>query len=132
MKISIKKINYVQMLLMQLVVIVGVVVLFRVIPDRKIASIFTTLLFILLSAIIFYVESTKIEKWKNPLFICSGIFLFLIVIPLAVVRFLNWQYDFSELKIWWIAAPKFHNISNYIFILMIIASLWNLFKSRKN
>lgn len=119
------------MLLMQILVIIGVIALFRFIPDRKIASIFTTFLFITLSAILCYSEFTKPKRWRNPLFISSGIFLFLIAIPLAISRFLNWEMDFSQIKVWWIEGPKFHGISNYFFILMIVTTIWKLITSRK-
>jgi hypothetical protein len=120
------------MIFMQIAVLMGVIVLFKLIPDRKIASIFATLLFISLSATICYTEFNKPAKWKNPLFISSGFFLFLIAIPLAITRFLNWDTEFSQIKILWIEGPLFHSISNYFFILMTVATIWNLKINRKS
>lgn len=127
-----KKLTYMQMIIMQIVVIFAVMAIFRIIPDRKIASIFTTFLFISLSALLCYAEFIKPKKWLNPLFLIAGIFLFFIAIPLAITRFLNWEIEFSQLKIFGIEGPLFHSISNSVFIAMVIATAWNLIFSKKS
>lgn len=125
-----KNIKYWQMIVFQVIVVIGVILLFRTIPDKKVASVFASLLFIILSGSLSYIEFQKPKPWINPLFLSALFFLVVIALPLPIFRFLNWDKDFSEIKIWGLDGPVFHRISNYFFILMLVATVWNVFLNK--
>lgn len=104
----------------QAFVIVLVILSFRLIPDKKLASVLTSLLFIGSSAGIMFWEMKFKGFKKRPSFWGALGFLGLSALPVFGMRLLYWDLPFDEIQIAGITGAQMHKASNYIFILMMV------------
>ncbi len=113
-----------------LITIPAVISLFRQIPDRKLASVFASLLFISVSLgpIIAEVRS---RHFRSLTLYSALLFLIIFALPMFLTRLLNYDVDFSLLKVWGLDAPAFHKLSNYGFLLMALSSSVDFVRFRK-
>jgi hypothetical protein len=100
-------------------VIVLVIISFRFIPDKKMASILTSLLFIGSSAGILFWETKFSDFKKRPSFWGALGFLLLSALPVFGMRLLNWDIPFDEIQIAGVTGAQMHKASNYVFMLMM-------------
>lgn len=101
-------------------VIVLVLVGFRVIPDKKLASVFASLLFIGSSAGIMFWEMKFPGFKRRPSFWGALGFLVLSALPVFGMRLLYWDIPFDEIQIAGVTGAQMHKASNYVFILMMV------------
>ncbi len=75
----------------------------------------------------------KAWAWRDRLkaFIIPPLFthLFLISIPIMVVRLLNRDVNFEELTVWGVPGPMFHRISTNVFAVLILATIVDWLRS---
>lgn len=125
----IKCITYKTQLIIFVLWIFCVMGLFKFIPDRQVAALFTGGGFIILPTL-FLISEFKSEKNKFYIFVLS-LFLIFSALPIFLLRVLNWGVEFASLDLFGIPASIMHKYSNYLYILMIFAVIYRIYKTRK-
>lgn len=115
-----KRSRYRNYLSLEALVILSVILSFRIIPDKKTASIVTSFLFIASSAGIMYWETRYPGFKKRASFWGALGFLLFSALPVFLMRVLNWDMPFEEIQFLGISGAEMHKISNYVFILMMV------------
>ena len=113
--------RYRQYLSIEALVILFVLGSFKFIPDRQIASVVASFIFLFSTLGIIYWEK-RFEGWqKRVSFYALMMFLLIAVIPVMSLRLMNWGIPFEDLSIGGIPGEQLHKVSNYLFIAMMIA-----------
>lgn len=97
-----------------------VLVCFQVIPDKKIASVVTSLLFLGSSVLILYWETRHEDFKKRPSFWGTLVFVIASVLPIFSMRLIYWGMPFDEIRLGPLSGAEMHKGSNYLFMLMMI------------
>ncbi len=101
-------------------VIVLVLLSFRMMDDKKIASVFASLLFIGSTLGILYWETKFADYRKRPSFWGPIVFLVFSALPVFLMRVLNWNMDFNDVQVLGITGGQMHKASSYVFGLMLV------------
>jgi len=106
-----------------------VVYLFRMIEDRYTAALVAGTLFILLGILIVQLGVRKPEFRSSLLFAAGCIHLFLVAIPMVIVRALNPDSVFSSLSVFGVPGPLFHQISNFVYAALVALTVRQLIRA---
>lgn len=110
--------------------IVSVIFIFKLIPDRQVASVVAGTGFVVIPVSFLFFELKRI-----PLAIIhiSALVIFLVAsaLPIFLLRVLNWGVDFNQLSVAGIGAPELHNISNALYLLMLGSALFHWWRSSR-
>lgn len=68
-------------------------------------------------------------KWRLFYWYPLVIHVFVISIPMVITRFMNSDRAFEEVKIWGLEGPVFHRLSTFVFSLLIIGTLIDIFRA---
>lgn len=112
--------RYRQYLTIEALVILLVMGSFRFIPDRQIAAVVASFLFLTSTLGILYYESKFPGFPKKVSFYTLLGFLCLSIIPVMSLRFFNWGVPFEELSMLGVAGKDLHKFSNYMFFAVMI------------
>jgi hypothetical protein len=109
--------NYISL---EAVVIFLVLLTFRVVPDKKLASVITSIFFIG-SSVGIMIWEMKYPGYKKRISFwgCAG-FLLLSAIPIFLMRILNWNLSFEEIQFAGISGAEMHKLSTYVFFLLMV------------
>ncbi len=113
-----------------LLTIPAVIVLFKFIEPKKLASLFAASLFISCSFLVFWGE-IKNKTFKSFSFLTAVGFLALFAAPMMISRVLHYDVDFSQIDFGPMTAPEFHKYSNYAFMILIFSTFIDYFKNKK-
>ncbi len=107
-----------------------VILLFRVIPDRRVVVLIAGVGFLLIPLALVW------QEWKSPhrsWYVLAGIsqFLFIFVIPILVKRLLYWNEIFWNFTFFGFSAADFHQYSAISYILMISVLAYAFMKRQK-
>ncbi len=108
----------------------AVILLFKSIEPKKLASLFAATLFISCSFLIFWGEY-KYNFLRSFSFWAAVFFLVVFSGPMLMVRLLYYGIDFSEIQIWGFSGPDFHKYSNYGFWVLLVAPLLDYLKTKR-
>lgn len=112
--------RYRQYLSIEALVILLVLGSFRLIPDRQIAAVVASFLFLSSTLGILWWE-TKYEGYKKRVsFFMLTFFLIFSILPVMGLRFLNWGVPFEDLSLLGLPGQQIHKLSNYLFIGVMI------------
>ncbi len=118
-------------LVVQAIVIVAVVLIFKIIPDKAIAATVAGVLFVVTPAWQMWDQYGR-SRFRNKLWYIGELqFWILFALPILGVRLLNWGVEFSELSVFGVPAPLLHQWSSKSYMVMMIATVWHWFKNRK-
>jgi uncharacterized membrane protein len=117
-------------LTIQAAVVVGVLLSFNLIPEKKIASVFAGSSFVIASIVIMLLERRHPQYKKHFTYWVTLGFFLTSALPIFLLRILNWNQSFSDLNLLGISAQSWHKYSNYAFMLMLMgyfvdSYLWN-------
>ena len=128
-----KKLAYRYQLLMLLIWIPCVMVLFKIIEERKVAAVFAGAGFLILPCLFLFFEFFSKKKQRSRVLILfTGLFLVFSALPIFLLRILNWNADFSQLSILGITADQMHKGSNYNYIVMVFAMAYLSYREWTN
>lgn len=113
-----------------ILVIVLVMTFFKVIPERKIAALSAGALFLLTPLVVLFFEYQAKALMKRMSSYGAAIFLLLSAIPIFYLRVANWSDDFTSLSLAGITGPELHQLSNKIFMLMLVCFLVDAFREQ--
>lgn len=107
----------------QLATVPLVLLIFKFITPIKLAALFAGAVFIFFGLFGFIKTRRHQPLGQNYLAWLFAVHIFIISLPMIVVRVLNWSAEFSSLTIWWLPAPLFHSLSSglYLFIFCFAA-----------
>ncbi len=108
----------------------AVILLFKGIEPKKLASLFAASLFISCSFLIFWGEY-KNNFLRSFSFWAALFFLLIFSGPMLINRLLHYDLDFSEIQIWGFSGPDFHKYSNYGFWVLLAAPLIDYLKAKR-
>ncbi len=100
-------------------VILLVLLCFRVMPDKRMASVITSLLFILSSAGILFWEVRFPQFIKRATFWGILVFLDFSALPLFLLRLAYWDLPFEQIEVFGISGSQMHQASSYVFFVMM-------------
>ncbi|OYZ21473.1 MAG: hypothetical protein B7Y39_09075 [Bdellovibrio sp. 28-41-41] len=114
--------RYLIYLIYFLLTIPAVIILFKFIEPRKLASLFAATIFISCSLLPIWGELKN--KTKSSFVFWSAIgFLVLFSAPMIIVRVINYDVDFSSISFGPLSGPEFHKYSNYGFIILFCSTI---------
>lgn len=114
-----KRNRYRNYLSIQVFVFVGVMTSFQVIADRAIAALVASALFFLGSFTILWIEQKHPGFFKRPSFLMTAAFLFFFVIPIFLMRVLNWGQEFATIEYFGVTGKMLHETSSKFFVVML-------------
>lgn len=121
-------------LLLHALSVMAVIGFFRLIPDRKLASVFASLAFLFTSCGVLTFETwSNDSKLRNPWIMWpTGLFLVCFVIPILISRWYFWDLNFEEVRVFGIWPAKiWHQASNLGFLAMMAMTLGQALKKEK-
>jgi hypothetical protein len=101
-------------------VILLVLLCFRMIPDKRTASLITSMLFILSSFGILIWEIRYPQFQKRATFWGLLVFLLFSALPILLVRLAYWDLPFEEIQVLGVSGTLMHRASSYVFFLLLI------------
>ncbi|MFZ3231925.1 MAG: hypothetical protein WA160_17085 [Pseudobdellovibrio sp.] len=111
-----------------------VILIFQLIPEKRIASVFAGIGFIFLPLAFIAFEFSKIKTGRTSL-VHLGIsieFLFLSSLPIFLLRVMNWNSEFNNLELFGVSANSFHRFSNLNYMILIVSTSYMAFKELRN
>ncbi len=112
--------RYRNYLSVQALVILLVIITFKVVPDKKWASVLTSLLFISVPSAIAYWEA-RFEGYKRrPSYWGSVFFLVFSALPIFLMRLIFWDMPFDQIEVLGVTGTWMHQASNMVFMLMMV------------
>jgi hypothetical protein len=115
----------------QLVVAVSVFAIFSVLPDKQLASLLTSSLFLGSCFLILWLESRFVGFLSRATFLSTLAFLLLLAIPIFLFRILFWGVPFLEIEWLGFRPALLHQVSNVGFLLMLVCYFIDSFLSEK-
>ena len=113
-------------LLIQFVVIVAVMVIFRVIPDRQIAATVAGFLFVTMPVGLMFWEYKQAEVQETIWFVTMLQFWTIFALPILGLRLFNWGVPFENLSFLGLPGPALHYWSSksYMVMMAVTAIRW--------
>jgi len=115
---------------LEALVILLVILSFRMIPDKKTASMVTSFLFIGSTLGILYWETRYPDYRKRASFWGALGFLLLSALPVFFMRIFNWDLAFDDILVAGVSGAEMHKISNYIFMMMMLCFFVDSYRER--
>jgi hypothetical protein len=110
-------------LLAQIITIPLVILIFHMIPEKRVASLFASFVFVGLCLGTFFSEYRR-ARFAARLFWLGGLqFLLIFAIPIFLMRVTHWDQDFSDITFGRLRASDMHVYSNVSFMLWSLICL---------
>lgn len=119
--------NYIAFLALQVLTVPLVISIFKVIEPRNVAATLAGSLFVGLG---FYIYKTSIRSRSSLSLYFSFLHLFIFALPMLVRRIFYWNSSFEDIVIFGIPGPYFHRASEVFFVMLVLATLIDLVRSR--
>lgn len=118
-------------LFVHVIIVLLVILTFRIVPDRKIASLLASSLFLGGSFWVIWSEVRIRFFWKRFSFYGAVIFLLVSALPIVSLRLLHWDQNFSDIHFLGFSGNDLHQFSNKVFVAMLIGFFIDLQLSKK-
>lgn len=122
---------FVKYLISQGIVIVLVVMIFKLIPEKQIAATVAGFLFVLLPPILMTVEYRRAGLSQFWWFVLTMQFWTLFALPILGIRLLNWGVPFDQLSFLGIPGPVLHQWSSKSYMVMMLVTVFGWWRTRK-
>ena len=111
-------------LMAQVLVILAVLVIFRLIPERQLAATAAGILFVLLPLVLMILEYRRAELQEMLWFVAVLQFWTVFALPILGMRLANWGVPFEQLSVFGIPGPVLHQFSSKSYIVMMAFTAW--------
>jgi hypothetical protein len=118
--------GWILILVLEILAVIAVMSLFQFV-DKQISGLLGGFIFSLLGVFIGFRLLRAQVFYKSATFWWLFVYMFYSVLPLLLARLTNWGVAFDELKIWGISGPDFHLVARNIYLVLIAATLIDLF-----
>lgn len=115
-------------LLVQFLVIVSVVLIFKFNSDVKIASVQAGILFVLLPMLLFWKEFQWAGFERKVFYGGLLQFWLFFALPILGLRLANWEASFADLSFLGVPGPTLHRYANSSYMLMMACTAWSYFR----
>ena len=119
--------NYVTL---QVLGIALVMLIFRVILDRKIASLFAASIFISLPLVIALIEYKK-GTFKSLSSLVGLAFWACLAMPIFLSRVIFWDQEFAAIQIFGMPVSALHGVSNTVYLFWIAVTFFEHWKTKR-
>lgn len=109
-------------------VILLVLAFFKLIPEKKVAALLAGSLFLISPLAILFFEYRAQVLFKKFSSYGAMIFLALSAVPIFYLRVANWSEEFSSLSLFGLSGNQMHELSNKIFMLMLVCFVVDAFR----
>jgi hypothetical protein len=116
----------------QLLVIVGVTLIFKLAEDRQIAATEAGTLFVLLPLLLGFKERKVAGFRRKSFYVGLAQFWLLFALPIFLLRILNWNVPFAELSVLGIPGETMHRYSSSSYMIMMGFTIWNYFRKEES
>ncbi len=131
-KFAMEKTYLKRLLIFEILIVVAVPFIFKWIEPKKIAALFAGGLFVLLGFSVLN-ASFRFQNLRKTFFtLIGGVHLFVISIPMLSARIYFFGTDFEQIQIFGLRAPDFHKASEWVYMGLLLATLFQLIKSVRN
>jgi hypothetical protein len=113
--------RYRNYLSMNALVILGVICSFKFIPERQIAAVVASFLFLSSTGSILFFELRRGQWQKRFCFWAALLFLILSIVPIMYLRLSHWGENFQSLSLFGIAGEQMHKFSNWLFMTLMVS-----------
>jgi hypothetical protein len=124
-----KRSEWFKILLLEILVIFAVTGLFQTL-DRQIAGLIGGVFFILLGAFLYLRLFRSGNFVRTITFWWLQIYFFLTVLPVFVIRVMNWGRPFNELTILGVSATTYHHLAEGVYLGLMLATIIDLIRAR--
>lgn len=108
-------------LLLQATAVLGVTIVFAILPDKKMASVLASLMFIFSSFVVLGSEKFLVKTTRSGLaFWATAIFLVFFILPIVILRLAFWESSFEQISFAGLSARGLHQYSNFAFMVMLV------------
>lgn len=112
-------------LLCQVIVLAGVLTIFKLTNDVRSASVEAGSLFVLLPVLMLWKEY-KVAHTARKIFYFGVLqFWLLFALPIMGLRLSHWEASFSDLSLLGISGPTLHHLANPSYLIMMMCTLWS-------
>ncbi|MBO9666933.1 MAG: hypothetical protein J7501_08985 [Bdellovibrio sp.] len=123
--------KFLEYLLVQFAVIIAVMIIFKVIPDRQIAATVAGFLFVIMPVGLMAWEYKRAGFEETIWFVGVLQFWTVFALPILGIRLFNWGVPFEQLSFWRISGPALHQWSSKSYMVMMAVTAIRWFKLRK-
>lgn len=127
-----RKIRFVIYLLVQVLMTLAVIIIFKLNKDVKVASAEAGALFLLMPVVLMLIEA-RVSGFQQKLWFVGVLqFWILFAVPIMGLRLLNWGADFKDLSFLGVAGSSFHYWSNKSYMLMMAVTTlvaWKIYRA---
>ena len=114
---------------LEMAVVIGVILIFRIIENRGIAGSLAGALFLFSTLAILGLEWKQTRHWTWTM-VGGVVFLVFSVLPILVVRALTHGTPFDQAEVMGLKGRWLHQISNYVFLIFLVGIFISLQKER--
>lgn len=101
---------------------------FSVLPSKIFAGALAGGYFLLFGLFVLYRISRWARPWRSMTIYPLLAHVFGIAVPMLVMRFVHTDLEFSQVRVWGLPGPVFHQLSTTIFSLLITATVIDLLR----
>lgn len=112
----------------ELLTIPAVIIIFKLIADRKIAALVAACFFIIIPAVALW----KITDTSKIFTAAHWQFLVLFALPIFILRITHWSQEFDTIEFMGVAAASLHKYSNISFGVMLAGAALELYRTTAN
>lgn len=118
-------------LVLEVIAVVLAAVVFKFIESRLMAGMIAGAYFVNSGLFMLWRIVQWPDRWRSFTLYPLMVHVFLISIPLVVVRAMHMDMAFEDVTVWGIPGPVFHKVSTTIFSLVVLATIGDMSRSRK-
>ncbi|MBL7543135.1 MAG: hypothetical protein JNL11_04930 [Bdellovibrionaceae bacterium] len=122
--------RYLFYLLFFLVTIPAVMIFFKTIEPKKLASLYAATLFVCCSLLVFWGEF-RVRSFKSYSLWLATLFFLIFSAPMLTLRLINYDRDFTEINFGPFSGPDFHKYSTYGFLFLLVAVVIDYFLTKR-
>jgi hypothetical protein len=116
-------------LMMEVLVVISVIALFRIISDRLVAGAVAGAVFLFSTG---FVIATEWKEARRLTFALAGALLFFVggVLPILILRWMSWGQSFETSELMGISGGFLHRSSNLLFLFFLVGMFISLQRAR--
>lgn len=131
------RLDLIVFLILEVLAIAWAGVVFNIFESRLTAGLMAGLYFVGSGLYILWRVARWPDRWRSFTLYPALVHVFVISIPMMVVRFAQTQAAFEDVHIWGLPGPVFHRLSTTVFLILIIATAidlgrgWKITRSKR-
>lgn len=109
----------------------AVILLFRLIEDRRLAATLAGALFLEIGFVVVTLEWIWGRRFESIAFWTAVVFLLVSAIPIMGLRLAYWETPFAQTAVFGVTGPQLHAVSSWVYLSMIVGVFAEFFFNRR-